>query len=89
VSWTFEIEPKAKKEIRALGNVGVARITDFLQRLSESENPRTVGHAREMRGLWAGHWRWRIGDYRLIGRIEDSRLIVVVVRAGHRRDIYE
>jgi len=42
-----------------------------------------------MRGEWAGHWRWRVGDYRIIGRIEDFRLVIVVVRAGHRRDIYD
>lgn len=33
-------------------------------------------------------WRVRAGDYRVIYRIEDAVLVIVVVAAGHRRDIY-
>jgi mRNA interferase RelE/StbE len=30
----------------------------------------------------AGYWRWRIGDYRVVARIEDERIVIVVVRVG-------
>ena len=33
-------------------------------------------------------WKYRVGDYRLICKIEDDRLIVLVLRVGHRREIY-
>jgi mRNA interferase RelE/StbE len=33
-------------------------------------------------------WRYRVGDYRIVCRIEDERLVVLVVGIGHRRDIY-
>ena len=37
----------------------------------------------------AGLWRYRIGDYRLICRIEAQRFVVLVLKVGHRREVYE
>lgn len=33
-------------------------------------------------------WRIRIGNYRVVYSIEDAQLVVIVVRVGHRREIY-
>jgi mRNA interferase RelE/StbE len=33
-------------------------------------------------------WRMRVGDYRVIYEIHDARLVVLVIRVGHRREIY-
>ena len=55
--------------------------------LEGCENPRIHG-----KGLVAdkkGIWRYRVGDYRLLAHIFDDRLIILVVDAGHRRDIYK
>jgi mRNA interferase RelE/StbE len=41
-----------------------------------------------MVGNHAGHWRYRIGDYRAIARFEDGRMIIVVITIGHRREVY-
>lgn len=41
-----------------------------------------------MQGSMTGLWRYRVGDYRIICRIEDHRLVVVVITIGHRREIY-
>jgi mRNA interferase RelE/StbE len=56
-------------------------------RVVTSNDPRQLGAA--LTGNLKGLWRYRIGDYRIICRIEDRALIVVVVIVGHRRDIYE
>jgi mRNA interferase RelE/StbE len=37
----------------------------------------------------AGLWRYRVEDYRLICRLEDERIVVLVLQIGHRRDVYE
>ena len=37
----------------------------------------------------AGEWRVRTGDYRIVYEIEDERLLVLVLSAGHRREIYQ
>ncbi len=41
-----------------------------------------------MAGRYAGHWRYRIGDYRAIVRIIDSQVTVRVIEIGHRREVY-
>ncbi len=41
-----------------------------------------------MIGNWTGFWRYRIGDYRAICRIEDAVVTVFVIEVGHRRQIY-
>jgi mRNA interferase RelE/StbE len=41
-----------------------------------------------MKGKMSGLWRYREGDYRIICRIEDDHLVVVVVTIGNRREVY-
>lgn len=36
----------------------------------------------------AGEWRIRVGDYRIIYEIHDDRLLILVVRVAHRREVY-
>jgi mRNA interferase RelE/StbE len=63
------------------------RITRFLkERIATSENPRRLG--KSLSGKFAGLWRYRVGDYRIICLIKDADLLVEVVAVGHRTDIY-
>ncbi len=41
-----------------------------------------------MVGDWTAFWRYRVGDYRAIRRIEDARITVVVIEVAHRREVY-
>ena len=50
------------------------------------ENPRI--HGKPLSANRAGQWRYRIGDYRIIAKIEDDKLVILVIAIGHRRDIY-
>ena len=65
------------------------RILAFLdERLAQIEDPRSIGEA--LTGAKLGSfWKYRVGDYRLISSIEDSRLVILVVRVGNRRDVYQ
>jgi mRNA interferase RelE/StbE len=36
----------------------------------------------------ASAWRIRVGDYRILYTIEDRRLVVLVIKIGHRREVY-
>ncbi|MBI3073650.1 MAG: type II toxin-antitoxin system mRNA interferase toxin, RelE/StbE family [Deltaproteobacteria bacterium] len=36
----------------------------------------------------AGVWRARVGDYRVVYRVDDRAVTILVVRIGHRRDVY-
>ena len=62
------------------------RLLDYLEeRIATAVDPRALGKA--LQGNLRGTWRYRVGDYRLICKIEDQRITIVVVEIGHRRDI--
>ena len=64
------------------------RILTFLRdRVAKLDDPRSIGEA--LRGSELGEfWKYRVGDYRIISRIEDKQLLILVVRIGNRRDVY-
>lgn len=66
--------------------VATRMIRTLEERVAPLGDPRTIGSA--VVGEHAGFWRWRIGDYRVVARIEDARVTVLVVRVAHRREVY-
>ena len=87
MAWKIEFVPAAAKELRKLDRQVAARIMKTLEeRIASLDDPRSVGSA--LVGEHAGYWRWRIGDYRVVARIEDERITVLVVRVAHRRENY-
>ncbi|MCA1654488.1 MAG: type II toxin-antitoxin system RelE/ParE family toxin [Sphingomicrobium sp.] len=87
MAWTVEFVPAAAKELKKLDRQVAARIVRTLEeRIAPLDDPRSIGSA--LVGEHAGYWRWRIGDYRVVARIEDERITVLVVRVAHRREVY-
>lgn len=85
--WTIRLDAKAEKELDRLSGLDRQRILRFLhRRLASLENPRSIGEA--LAGSLSGLWRYRVGDYRIIARIEDRVLTIYVVRVGNRREVY-
>ena len=85
--WRVEFDAAAAKELRKIATEGQRRILKFLRgRIAASEDPRLLGMA--LTGEFAGLWRYRVGDYRIIASIEDRTVTVLVLRVGHRREIY-
>jgi mRNA interferase RelE/StbE len=85
LSYAIEILDSARKAIAALPKADRGRVDARIRGLSDE--PRPQG-AAPLKGTGRALWRVRAGDYRVIYRIEDSRLVVVVVHFGHRRDVY-
>jgi len=87
LAWRIEFLPDAVKELKKLDR-SVARriITTLEERIATLDDPRTLGSA--LTGDHAGYWRWRVGDYRVVARIEDERMVIIVVRVAHRREVY-
>ena len=79
------VKPSAKKEIDAVGQKkDRQRIVLRIQSLGE--NPRPSGCEK-----LAGHldrYRVREGNYRILYSIDDEKLLVDVVKVGHRKDVY-
>jgi mRNA interferase RelE/StbE len=88
MAWTIEFSIAADRELTKLDSQHASRILKFVRdRLAELDDPRSIGRA--LQGSRLGEfWKYRVGDYRLICKIEDDRLIILVVQVGHRKDIY-
>ena len=88
MSWTYKFDERALKELRKLGRQTQIEILDYLDtRIAGVEDPRRFG--KPLRGELAGLWRYRIRDCRIICHLRDQEFMVLVLRVGHRRDIYE
>lgn len=86
--WRVEVDERAGRELAKLGSRAAVQIARYLrEKLATAESPRRFG--KPLRGNQHGLWRWRAGDYRILGRIEEDVLIVFVVRVGHRKDVYD
>jgi len=87
LTWTIEFDEAAAKELRKLDRQMQLEILNYLrQRIATDEDPRRFGKplSRDLAGLW----RYRVRDYRMICNIEDDKLVVLVVRVSHRKDVY-
>ena len=82
-SYKLLIKPTAGKEIEAVPKQDRRRIVAKITSLSR--NPRPPGCEK-----LSGHdqYRLRQGNYRILYEIQDLDLVVVVVKVGHRRDVY-
>lgn len=79
------LKPAAQRQLKKLSPVVQKEVITLLEDLSE--NPRPLG-CKKLKGR-QHQYRVRLGDYRVIYGIEDNKLIVRVIKIGHRRDIYE
>lgn len=88
MTWTVEFDDAAAKELRKLDRQAQSDILRYLrERIATDEDPRRFG--KPLSGEFAGLWRYRTREYRMICNIEDDKLIVLVVRVSHRKDVYE
>ena len=88
MAWRIEFDPSAVRELRKLDPQNARRILQFLHgRVAALDDPRSIGEA--LKGSKLGDfWKYRVGDYRLICDIQDRVLCVLVLRIGHRREVY-
>ncbi len=76
----------AERELDKLAPQAARRILAFLHgRVALLEDPRSIGEA--LKGPLGEFWRYRVGDYRVIARIEESAS-VLVLRVGARDKVY-
>jgi mRNA interferase RelE/StbE len=87
LAWTIEYLSATRKQLKKLDPQVSDRIVRFMrERIVTPGGPYAIGSA--LTGEWTGHWRYRVGDYRVICKIWDTKLVVMVVKVGHRRDVY-
>jgi len=88
MAWKIDFDPAALKELEKLYKPVERRILRFLhERLGKLDDPRKIG--ARLQGTLNRFWKYRVGDYRLICSLEHDRLVVLVLRIGHRREVYK
>ena len=88
MAWKIELDRAAVRELGKLDQQAARRILAFLHgRVATLDDPRSIGEA--LKGSKLGEfWKYSAGDYRVIARIEDDALRVLVVRVGSRDKVY-
>ena len=86
--WRVEFDRDAAKELRKHGEPARRIILRYLrEHIATAGDPRRF--SKPLAAEFSGLWRYRVGDYRLVVTFEDDRLIVLVLRVAHRREVYD
>ncbi|MEQ1706577.1 MAG: type II toxin-antitoxin system RelE/ParE family toxin [Rickettsiales bacterium] len=86
MTYAVKWDEDALEDLSSLGKAEAIRIVKKIES-HLVKDPLNLG--KPLSGNLASLYRYRIGDYRVIYQIFKNELIVVVVRVGHRKDVYE
>jgi mRNA interferase RelE/StbE len=81
--YQIAFERTAERELLALQRPARERILNALRKLAP--DPFTAANVKALKG---GGYRLRVGDYRVLFTVETEILLVLVIRVGHRREVY-
>ena len=84
MAYRIELTPAAGRDFKRLPRAAVVRLAPRLDALADDPRPAGV---LPMTGMH-GYYRLRVGDYRIIYKVEDARLLVLVIRVANRREAY-
>ena len=86
-SYSLELSERFKKEFKKLDTYTQKILRGWIEKhLNNTADPRAFG--KGLTGNRNGHWRYRIGDYRVIVNIQDENLVILALEVGHRKNIY-
>ncbi|MHB1379093.1 MAG: type II toxin-antitoxin system RelE family toxin [Desulfurivibrionaceae bacterium] len=87
MAWKVEFDPTAERDLNRLDPQHARKILTFLsERIAKDEDPRRFG--APLRSNFAGLWKYRVEDYRLICDIQEEKVLVLVLHLGHRSKVY-
>lgn len=82
-----EYSASALKQLKKLDKQFQKAIIQEMNEVATLDNPRQKGKA--LKSNLSGLWRYRVGDYRVICDIQDEKILITVLRVGHRKNIYD
>ena len=83
MTYPLQIKRSAAKALSKITKNDRIRLMDAIERLRDEPNAGGV-----LKGEFAGLRRLRVGSYRIIYEVFDEQLVVLVIRIGHRKDVY-
>ncbi|MFH1763617.1 MAG: type II toxin-antitoxin system RelE/ParE family toxin [Gemmatimonadota bacterium] len=85
MAYRIEVTPRALKDLKALPTRERQRVAGEIDSLEDNPRPQSC---KKLKGR-KDFYRVRVGDYRVVYRIEDEVLLILIVRIGDRKEIYE
>ncbi len=88
MTWVIKYTETSQRQLKKLDKSTALRVLDFMdERVARLEDPRSQG--KNLVGQKLGsYWRYRIGDVRVICDIKHEVVTILVVKIGHRREVY-
>lgn len=87
MKYTVLFTETAKKQLKKMDKSVSSLIIGWIEKnLVNCENPRQ--HGKGLTANRTGQWRYRIGDYRVLSKIDDKNIIILIIEIGHRKEIY-
>ena len=83
--YQIEFAPRVEKQLKLIPKNLRKLIFERIEKLAKNPRPENV---EPLQGIDEGLFRIRQGDYRIVYSIQDLKLIVLVVRVVHRREVY-
>lgn len=80
------VKKKIEKKLKKFGKDLERRMLDYLE-LRVALNPYNYG--KSLSGNLSNYWRYRVGNYRIICKIKDEELIILIIEINHRSTIYK
>lgn len=84
MAWRIEYTATAAKAIRKLDPPVRRQVKAAVERLADDP-----GRGKALRLTLQGLRSWRTGDWRIVCRIEEERVVILIVAVGHRRQVYD
>jgi len=86
MKYTVEYTSRAVKDLKKLDKQSAALILAWIEKnLIGNENP--FQHGKGLTANRGGEWRYRIGDHRILAEIQNEKIVILVLRIGHRKNI--
>jgi mRNA interferase RelE/StbE len=86
--YQVEFSHLALKQLKKMDKHTASMIISYIKKkLMNTENPRQYGKA--LKGNLNDKWRYRVGNYRILAKIQDDKVFIAIIEIGHRKDIYK
>ena len=83
--YKVEWDKKAEKDLAKIDRTMAMKIKFGVEH-ELTKNPHTKG--KPLKGKWKGRWSFRFSEYRIIYEIKEEKILILVVKVGHRREVY-
>lgn len=87
MKYQVEYTKRAVKQLKKMDRKIAAFILSYIEdKLVGCSDPRA--HGKSLQGNLNDKWRYRVGDYRILAKIQDETVTITVIEIGHRKEIY-